>query len=137
MRVVFDPNVIISATLSPGGSPAQVYELWRNGAFELVVSPRLLWELEGVLGRDKFRDLVHSDEVAELLTVLTADASLVSDPVDEPDIHSSDPDDDYLIALASKSRSVLVSGDRDLLELSDQVPVYSPAEFLARIRETK
>lgn len=137
MRVVFDPNVIISATLSPGGSPAQVYELWRNGAFELVVSPRLLWELEGVLGRDKFRDLVHSDEVAELLTVLTADASLVSDPVDEPDIHSSDPDDDYLIALASKSRSVLVSGDRDLLELSDQVPVYSPAEFLGRIRETK
>ena len=137
MRVDFDPNVIISATLSPGGSPAQVYELWRNGAFELVVSPRLLWELEGVLGRDKFRDLVHSDEVAELLTVLTADASLVSDPVDEPDIHSSDPDDDYLIALASKSRSVLVSGDRDLLELSDQVPVYSPAEFLARIRETK
>ena len=137
MRVVFDPNVIISATLSPGGSPAQVYELWRNGAFELVVSPRLLWELEGVLGRDKFRDLVHSDDVAELLTVLTADASLVSDPVDEPDIHSSDPDDDYLIALASKSRSVLVSGDRDLLELSDQVPVYSPAEFLARIRETK
>lgn len=137
MRVVFDPNVIISATLSPGGSPAQVYELWRNGAFELVVSPRLLWELEGVLGRDKFRDLVHSDEVAELLTVLTADASLVSDPVDEPDIHSSDPDDDYLIALASKSRSVLVSGDRDLLELSDQVPVYSPAEFLALIRETK
>lgn len=137
MRVVFDPNAIISATLSPGGSPAQVYELWRNGAFELVVSPRLLWELEGVLGRDKFRDLVHSDEVAELLTVLTADASLVSDPVDEPDIHSSDPDDDYLIALASKSRSVLVSGDRDLLELSDQVPVYSPAEFLARIRETK
>lgn len=101
------------------------------------MSPRLLWELEGVLGRDKFRDLVHSDEVAELLTVLTADASLVSDPVDEPDIHSSDPDDDYLIALASKSRSVLVSGDRDLLELSDQVPVYSPAEFLARIRETK
>jgi putative PIN family toxin of toxin-antitoxin system len=137
LRVVFDPNVIISATLSPGGSPAQVYELWRNGAFELVVSPRLLWELEGVLGREKFRALVHSDEVAELLTVLTADASLVSDPVDEPDIHSSDPDDDYLIALASKSRSVLVSGDRDLLELSDQVPVYSPAEFLGLIRESK
>lgn len=137
MRVVFDPNLIISATLSPGGSPAQVYELWRAGAFELVVNPRLLWELDGVLGREKFTDLVPPDAVAELVSVLTADASSVSDPADEPDIHSSDPDDDYLIALVSKTRSVLVSGDRDLLELSDRMPVYSPVDFLRMIRESK
>ena len=42
-------------------------------------------------------------------------------------------DDDYLIALASVSHSVLVSGDADLLGLSDQIRVYSPTEFLAWI----
>lgn len=136
MRIVFDPNVIISATLSPGGTSARIYKIWRSGVFELVVSPRLLWELEGVLNREKFRDQVHPEEVTQLISVLTSDAALVPDPAAEPEIRSSDPDDDYLIALASQSRSVLISGDKDLLELSDQIPVYSPAELLALIEDT-
>jgi predicted nucleic acid-binding protein len=49
------------------------------------------------------------------------------------DIQSPDPDDDYLIALANIARAVLVSGDKDLLGLSGQIPVYSPAEFVALI----
>ena len=136
MRVVFDANVIISATLSPGGTPAQVYELWRKGAFELVVSPRLLWELEGVLAREKFRDLIHQDEVEQLMSVLNSDGVMVPDPAGQPEIQSSDPGDNYLIALASKSRSVLVSGDKDLLDLSDQMPVFSAAEFLVLIENS-
>ena len=133
MRVILDPNVIISATLSPGGTPALLYELWRSGAFELVVSPKLLWELEGVLGREKLADLVHPGEVAQLLMVLTSDAVLVPDPPEEPGVRSVDPDDDYLIALASHTRSVLISGDKDLLDLSDRIPVYSTAQFRALI----
>jgi putative PIN family toxin of toxin-antitoxin system len=135
LRVVFDPNVIISATLSPGGTPALLYELWRSGAFELVVSPKLLRELEGVLAREKFADLVHPDEVAQLLLVVTSDGALVPDPAEEPKIRSADPDDDYLIALASHSRSLLISGDKDLLDLSDQIPVYSPAQFRSLIED--
>ncbi len=57
----------------------------------------------------------------------------VADPEVPPEVRSPDPNDDYLIALASASRSVLVSGDTELLGLSDQIPVYSPAEFLAMI----
>jgi predicted nucleic acid-binding protein len=53
-----------------------------------------------------------------------------------PEVRSPDPDDDNLIALASISRSVLVSGDSDLLGLSEQIPVYSPAEFLVLIEAT-
>jgi predicted nucleic acid-binding protein len=55
---------------------------------------------------------------------------MVDDSEVLPDVFSPDPDDNYLIALASRSRSVLVSGDGDLLRLSHQIPVYSPAEFL-------
>lgn len=135
MRVVFDPNVIISATLSPGGTPALIYELWRSGAFELVVSPKLLRELECVLARERFTDLVHPDEVAQLMLVLTSDAVLVPDPAEEPAVRSAEPDDDYLIALASDTRSVLVSGDKDLLDLSDRIPVYSIAELRALIED--
>jgi predicted nucleic acid-binding protein len=100
-----------------------------------VVSPKLLRELEGVLGREKFADLVHPDEVAQLLKVLTSDAVLVPDPPEESGVRSADPGDDYLIALASHTRSVLVSGHKDLLDLSDQIPVYSPAGLRALIED--
>lgn len=50
-RVVVDPNVLISARLSPGGTPARLLTAWMEGQFELVVSPALLVELTGVLDR--------------------------------------------------------------------------------------
>ena len=74
-----------------------------------------------------------NDETKELLEVLARAGVVVRDPDLPPEVRSPDPDDDYLIALASVSRSVLVSGDADLLGLSDQIPVYSPSEFLAMI----
>ncbi len=55
---------------------------------------------------------------------------MVDDPTVPPDISSPDPNDDYLIALAGKARTFLVSGDRDLLGLSGKIPVYSPVQLL-------
>jgi len=98
-----------------------------------VVSPLLLTELERALGYSKLRDRVTPDETQELLEVLARAGVTVRDPDVPPEVRSPDPDDDYLIALASVSRSLLVSGDGDLLGLSDQIPVYSPAQFLAII----
>ena len=135
MRAVLDPNVIISATLSPAGSPARAFRLWLEGAYELVCSPLLLDELARALTYPKLRKHIDTDEAHELLDLLRRGALLVEDPKTPPGISSSDPEDDYLIALAEKSRSVLVSGDRDLLELSEQIPVYSPREFLDLLQE--
>lgn len=135
MRAVLDPNVTISATLSPGGSPARVFRLWLEGGYELVCSPFLLEELAVALTYPKLRKHIRSNESEELLQLLRRGAILIDDPAAPPDVSSSDPKDDYLIALAQKSQSVLVSGDRDLLDLSDQIPVYSPTEFLALIGE--
>jgi putative PIN family toxin of toxin-antitoxin system len=133
LRAVLDPNVIISATLSPGGPPGRLLHWWLEGAYELVVSPLLLDELERALGYSKLRDRITTEEKQELLEVLARAAMTVRDPDGPPEVRSPDPDDDYLIALASVSRSVLVSGDGDLMGLSDQIPVYSPADFIALI----
>lgn len=130
MRAVLDANVIISATLSPEGSPARVLLLWVEGWYELVCSPLLLDELERALRRPKLQPHIQPDQVTELLDLLRERSLMVDDSEVPPDVLSADPDDNYLIALASRSRSVLVSGDRDLLRLSDQIPVYPPAEFL-------
>ena len=135
MRAVLGPNVIISATLSPGGSPARALCLWVEGGFELVCSPLLLDDLARALTYPKLSKHIGSDEADELIGVLGRGALMVDDPTIPPNISSPDPDDKYLIALAEKSRSVLVSGDRDLLELSGQIPVYSPTQFLALVEE--
>lgn len=72
-------------------------------------------------------------EAKDLIELLSRAGLATDDPQAPPDIQSPDPDDDYLTALASIARAVLVSGDRNLLGLAGQIPMYSPAEFLALI----
>jgi putative PIN family toxin of toxin-antitoxin system len=127
---VLDPNVIISALLTPEGSPARVLRLWLEGGFDLVVSPAVLDELAGALAYPKLQKRISPAEAEEAVELISRWAMLVGDPVDPPSVRSTDPSDDYLIALAESSRAVLVSGDRDLLSLSDRIPVYSPTDFL-------
>lgn len=47
-----------------------------------------------------------------------------------PPIRPRDPDDDYLLALAAKEAAVLVTGDKDLLDLNGTLPIYTPKHFL-------
>lgn len=135
MRAVLDPNVVVSAVLSRAGTPAALLQAWLDGTYELVVSAGLLDELERVLGYPKIARRVSADEARELLDLLRLQADLVADPDTAPAVRSPDPDDDYLIALAEAARAVIVSGDSDLLGLTDQIPVYSPAAFLALLSQ--
>jgi putative PIN family toxin of toxin-antitoxin system len=133
LRAVLDPNVIISVALSPGGSPGRVFKAWLEGAFELVVSNKVLAELERAMNYPKLASRISQDETIELLDLLERGGKTADEPVNPPEVRSEDPDDDYLIALASSTQSVLISGDSDLLNLSGRIPVRSPAEFLAMI----
>ena len=135
MRAVLDPNVLISATLSPRGSPGRVFRYWLEGVFDIVVSPLLLDELEKALGYPKLTERITTAESSELLELLVRGAIVSEDPDQPPEISSPDPGDNYLIALASFSRSLLVSGNSDLLQLSGRIPVYSPADFFALVEE--
>jgi putative PIN family toxin of toxin-antitoxin system len=131
MKAVLDPNVLISALLAPGGSPAKVLQAWIDGVYELVASELLLVELERALAYPKLRTRVTAQEGAELIELLRHEADVVEDPQAPPAVVSPDPGDNYLIALAAAASAVIVSGDAHLLGLAEQVPVYSPARFLA------
>lgn len=97
----------------------------------MVVSPSLLSELERVLGYPKIARRVTRHEADQLLDLLRRQGQPVDDPEDPPTIKSPDPDDDYLISLAAAARAVIVPGDAHLQSLADQIPVYTPAAFLA------
>ncbi len=130
-RAVLDPNVLISALLSPTGSPAALLGRWLAGEFELVVSERLLAELRRALAYPKLRVRITQDEATAFVDLLGRGATMLEDPVTAPR-RSRDPGDDYLLALAEVGAAALVTGDQDLLALKD-LPVLSPAVFLERL----
>lgn len=129
MRAVLDANVLISALLSPKGSPAQILSRWLVGEFELVVSESLLAEFERALAYPKLRTRITPENAVEFVSFLRAAAVLASDPP-APPRRAPDPGDDYLLALAEGEKAIVVSGDQHLLELADRFPIYSPGAFL-------
>ena len=133
MRVVVDVNVLVSALLSGSGAPGRLIAQWLEGAFELVVSEELLAELGRALAYTKLRKHISREDAADFIAFLRATASMQAD-VERPDHISRDPGDDYLLALAKTSASVLVSGDRDLLVLAPELPIQEPGEFLEHLQ---
>src|SRR5262249_37509681 len=130
-RAVLDPNVLISALITPDGASARPLLELRAGAFELVYSQRLLEEVVQVLRREKFRRYVTEAEVHAFADLVRQEGTLVDDPEPPRATLSEDPDDEYLVALARAARvEALVSGDAHLLRLQGQIPVLGPREFL-------
>ena len=99
------------------------------------MSPGVLAELERALGYSKLRRRIPEHDARDFLGSLAEAAALVEDPDEGPPVRSSDPGDDYLIALAASRRAILVSGDKHLLVFSEEIPVDSPARFLERLSE--
>jgi len=134
LRAVLDPNVLISALLSPGGAPARVLRGWVDGGFELVVSPLLLSKLERALRYPKLRKRIPAGDAERAVEWLRRSATLYDDPEGPPPARSPDPGDDYLLALAASQRAALVSGDQHLLSLrAGELPIHSPADFLTAL----
>jgi putative PIN family toxin of toxin-antitoxin system len=131
VRAVLDVNVLISAILSPTGTPARLLLAWRSGAFELIVSTALLDELRRALDYPKLRRMVPGADADAFVAWLADAATVALDPDDRPPLRSADPGDDYLIALAATQQAMLVSGDGHLLALADALPVHPPASFLS------
>lgn len=130
MRVVIDTNVIISALLLDNSVPARAFrKALKDGLF--LISAAIIQELDEVLGRDKFDPYVTRDERERFLVALLRETTLI-------DIHEivqvcRDHRDDKFLELAINGNAdVIVSGDKDLLELSPfrGIPIVKPEEFL-------
>jgi putative PIN family toxin of toxin-antitoxin system len=130
LHAVLDPNVLISALLSPSGVGASLLRSWLSGSYELVVSPLLVAELSRALAYPKLRKRIEARDAEVIVAWLSEMAEVAADPDDPPAVRSSDPGDDYLIALAQHQSAFLVSGDAHLLDLADRgLPIYSARAF--------
>jgi putative PIN family toxin of toxin-antitoxin system len=131
VRAVLDVNVLISAVISPSGSPARLLRAWQAGDFELIVSPALLEELRRATGYPKVARFIPPDDAELFVAWLSRSATLARDPAGPPPVHSADPNDNYLIALAAEQSAVLVTGDAHLLTIAANFPIQKPSDFLA------
>jgi putative PIN family toxin of toxin-antitoxin system len=137
VRAVVDVNLLISGLLSAKGPSAEILRASRDGLFELVVSELLLAELKRALSYPKLRKRIPPENAAVFVNWVRDQGTLAEDPASPPPVGSRDPDDDYLLALAISRRAYLVTGNQDLLVLSDDLPILSPAEFTTKLRATR
>lgn len=138
MKVVLDTNVFVSGVFF-GGAPGKVLEAWRDGVLEIVISSEIIEEYVRV-GEELATQFSGVDLEPALELVAAAATLVLAAPLPEP--VSRDPDDDKFLACALAAEAeLIVSGDKDLLDVSpyDGITVLGPRAFvdtvLARGRE--
>jgi putative PIN family toxin of toxin-antitoxin system len=126
LRAVIDTNIWVSGLLIPHGAPAQVRTLYLQGAFTLVTSEPLNWELIEVLSRPRIMQRYHvtPDEIGALHAFISRWSYMVEIP-GELEI-CRDPKDNMVIETAVHGAAdVVVTGDDDLLKMPEVIEYLS------------
>lgn len=133
-RIVLDPNVVVSAAITPEGAPGRIIRLIDAGVLVPVVAEHLVNEVQEVLSRPKLQKYLDAAKASSAVTELRRLAEWHSDPVDPPQVFR-DPADDYLLALALAAKAdALVTGDDDLHAVPKPgIEVITPRELLDRL----
>ncbi len=133
MRVFFDTNVLVSAFATRGLS-ADVVRLVLV-EHELLTGEVILAELERVL-EDRLR--APADVIRSTIEMLR-EHTVVPKPGTPAEVPLSDPDDRWVLASAVAGEAdVLVTGDRDLLDLGEEapLPILTPRGFWEMVRRS-
>lgn len=131
MKVCLDTNVLVAAFATRG----LCEDLLRTvlAEHDQIIPEIVLKELERVLV-EKLR--MPPTKARAIITFVRSEADVVT-PKTAAAWPQRDPDDRWVIAAAIEAKAdVLVTGDRDLLELPDDTPVSiaSPRAFWEKLR---
>lgn len=130
MRVVFDTNVVASASFWRG-KPFDCLTAWAQGNFEAVISPAMLAEYHETVEELCLRYTNRKPvEWADAL----AESALLVFPTDRATGATPDPDDEMILecALAGEA-DYIVTGDKKHLQALREfqnIRIVSPMEFL-------
>ncbi len=138
VRALLDANVLISAAIRPSGPPGQIIVALLEQAFELVLSPAIIEEVETALTLPKVRRYLRNPvETPRWLADIVAIADLVEDTGKIVGI-CRDPADDAVLCAAVEGRTnQLVTGDDDLLALGEYegISIVTPRAFLDSLKD--
>jgi putative PIN family toxin of toxin-antitoxin system len=136
LRAVIDTNILVSGLIRKQGLPGQVLRHLRSGDFTLIYSVPIMVEVVEVLSRPQFRHKyqVVADDITALINLVRLRGELVT-PNRKIDVCRDPKDNRFLEAAIEGDADIIVSGDKDLLDMADfeTIPIVSTAEFLARL----
>ena len=124
MRVFLDTNVLVAAFAARGLCEDVLRVVLTR--HDLLVGSTVIGELERVLTKK----LGMSNRQARAFAQFVRDSAEVIEA--KSPAPESDPDDQWVLAAAIEGRAdILVTGDRDLLDIQDQaaIPIVTPRGF--------
>lgn len=138
MRVILDTNVLLGALISPHGPPDTIYRAWRAARFELVTSAVQLDELRRVSRYPKLKTILPAHRIGTMVNNMQRAIVLETLPPLPDGIEASDPNDEFLLAMALAGEAdYLVTGDRraGLLQRGriGRARIVTPATFCAEV----
>jgi putative PIN family toxin of toxin-antitoxin system len=128
IRVVIDTNVLISFLI--GKRLKKLKDKLSDSSIKLIITEQLIQELKLVSSRPKFRKYFDKRDVNEFVDLLSI-IGLTYNTEDIPNI-CRDSKDNFLLSLCHAGNSdYLVTGDKDLLDLSKykNTKIISAREF--------
>ena len=134
MRIVLDTNVLVSALISPKGTPAALLRKFEGHI--LIASEQMLEEVQRVLQHNRVAERYNLtlEKVNKYLDNISKKTVLVAANLPDTPIVQADPSDDmFLVCAANVQADRFVSGDRHLLRLAvyQGTHIVSSAPLLA------
>lgn len=117
--MILDTNIIVSALIAPAGKPAAIVDAWLDGKFTPLTCAAHVDELRSTLQKPRLAELVKPHKAGRLVNQIKKLAEDI-DPLPRVE-RSSDPTDDFLLALAEAGKAdYLVTGDKSGLLALDR-----------------
>lgn len=134
-RAVIDTDVLVAGICGPASSDAaEILDRFRQGDFEIVSSPLLVSELDGVLRRDAFRRLLDPCRIDSLLVSLVPTVLLTEDIYDPPRATPTRTGDLLAAVARAGDAKFVVTGDESLVSsYVRDVTLARPGEFAAAL----
>lgn len=124
IKVVIDTNILVSALLSPSGSPAKVFDFVLNSSVIMCYDSRIIAEYQDVLMRPKFS--FDKKAIRQIIDfIVYSGISIVPIPV--LDIFE-DEDDKKFYEVAKIAEAYLVTGNAK--HFPNEPRIITPQEFL-------
>jgi len=133
IRVVLDTNILVSALLF-SGELSRIYSMWKKEVIVPLLTRETFDEFQKVLVYPKFS--LTTQEIKSILSEEVLPYFEVVDNTGDASGVCRDPDDDKFISCAlSGGARIIVSGDRDLLNLGHygKILIMNPAEFIKKL----
>lgn len=128
MRVVIDTNVLISGIFF-GGIPSRIIMSWRDGHMSIVATDDIYNEYVRVL--KKLRRQYKTIDIEPIQELIKANAAFVTPYILEEQLCDDVHDDKFIAAALGGNASVIISGDKHLLNISGykNIIVMKPKDF--------